>query len=538
MRRSAALVLTGLLLAALAVPSGNALAGAPPEMTSPPGQITLVTINAKQWAVLGVERFTALFELVRALRRRVPAFDGGAAGGVTAPDVVVVQEMRPSNLEIFKHLMRQRFSRQYEVFGPEDLEAAFLYNAATVTPQGDAAVFADVCEPDTHSYPIGRFIENATNQPFTIAGVHFSRHYTEGGDTGCLYRNVQALRLHLANALVPTFIAGDFNKRPVTAQLECDPNELSTPLSWWSALAAPSDGGTPYADSVRTVNRATATTMLEEWTHERFGSSSGCDGAARVRRGRIDYIFAASATVAEAHADHPGWAGGEPGTKSPDNYKYSDHRFVWGRFIISGPAQPAPPTTTLGADGLVTVTWTPVEGATGYVVYRAREGRAYRELARVTAEVTTYADLGARHGVPYRYSIAAIGPDTSQGLESAGTSATPDAVGPSVDWTRPPRDATGVDPDVVIEVHFDERVDPDSVASNTITVRREDGTLIPGAVSQTAPRVVVFDPNRPLRQGESFRVVVRSVEDALGNEGTWHFFSFRTEPPPPKPRRR
>ena len=52
------------------------------------------------------------------------------------------------------------------------------------------------------------------------------------------------------------------------------------------------------------------------------------------RRTRIDYIFAADATIAEAHADHPGWAGEEPGSHSPENFKYSDHRWVWARVAV------------------------------------------------------------------------------------------------------------------------------------------------------------------------------------------------------------
>ncbi|MFN2388401.1 MAG: Ig-like domain-containing protein [Actinomycetota bacterium] len=518
------------LVAALALPPGIAGAAPPPEKVSPPGQITAVSVNAKQWAVLGLERFTALFELVRALRRRIPAFDGGGAGAVTAPDVVVVQEMRPSNLEIFKHLMRQRFSRQYEVFGPEDLQAGFVYNSATVAPQGEVVVWNDVCLPDTHQYPIAHFTEVATNQPFTVAGVHFSRNYPDRSTRGCLYQNVQALRLQLAGAVVPTILAGDFNKRPVTEQLECDPDERSEALPWWLALTAPADGGPAYADAVRVTNRAAGVSMVDEWTHERYGLSAGCDGFPRVRRGRIDYLFAGSALVAEAHADHPGWAGPEPGLKSEENFKYSDHRFVWGRFVISGPPQPAPPTAAPDAEGVIHLSWAPVEGAAGYVLYRAAGDNAYKQIAVVTSEVTTFDDVGGRHGVTYRYAVAATGADGAQGLESAAAVATADAEGPRVSFVVPRRDARGVDVDASIEVHFDERVAPESVGPGTVVLARVGGTAVAGRVEQIGRRVLELDPNRALRPGETYKATVRTVTDALGNRSAWFSWRFTTAP--------
>src|SRR5688500_228973 len=72
---------------------------------SPPGQISIATINARQNEILGPQRFEALLELALAFRTRPPAFNGGTRGAVFAPDVIAINEFREANVEIFTRQM-------------------------------------------------------------------------------------------------------------------------------------------------------------------------------------------------------------------------------------------------------------------------------------------------------------------------------------------------------------------------------------------------------------------------------------------------
>src|SRR5919199_5519320 len=96
-------------------------------------------------------------------------------------------------------------------------------------------------------------------------------------------------------------------------------------------------GGRALIDSVRSYNRAHHESMAREWTQEQRAKRVLCDGHENIKRSRIDYLLASGAALAEAHTDDPGWAGAQPGTRAAGVTKYSDHRFVWGRFVLSGP---------------------------------------------------------------------------------------------------------------------------------------------------------------------------------------------------------
>jgi hypothetical protein len=272
-----------------------------------------------------------------------------------------------------------------------------------------------------------------------------------------------------------------------------------------------------------------------EWTHEQKAEKVvECTGNFHHRRSRIDYIFAADAAVAEAHADHPGWGGTIPGERNPGHFKYSDHRWVWGRFVLSALPRVERPTVVPDAQGLMHVAWTPVEGAGGYVVYRAFGQHDFSVRARVAPEVTTFDDQATQHGRSYRYAIAAVGADGGQGLESRGESAFADAQGPQVTWVDPPRGAIGVGPGKAMSVRFDEGVVDDSVDQDSIRVYT-NGHEIPGFVIRKFPRLLKFNPANPLRKGRLFTVVVSpGLRDRLGNTGYRYAWSFRTEEPPPK----
>ncbi|MDQ3915190.1 MAG: Ig-like domain-containing protein [Actinomycetota bacterium] len=546
--RHSRLAIVLVLLAGL-LPHDVAAAPRPPDqLASLPGQVTVVTVNAKQNRILGLSRFLALFELPKALRFRPEAFNGGFDGAVTAPDVIVVQEVRPSNLEIFVRLLRQRLPYRYQSLEPLDAAASFVVNTDTVTVQGDVTTWSDVCTTEdtptdnraTRDYPVVHLTEIATNAPLVVAGMHMAKRYDTTGQANCVPRNIESLRAELADETAPVILGGDFNRRAAVDPYECDRNEESTPNPWYQLLVAPPDGGTVYADAVRQWHRGHGTSMEHEWTHEQRQSRVLCDETTHFKRSRIDYLFS-NAVVAEAHADHPGWAGAEPGTSHPAAARYSDHRYVWGRFVVSGPPRTLQPATVPGEGGRIDLSWQPVEGAASYVVYRAQRGRAYSVLATVGADVLSFADVFTEHARSYRYAVAPVGADGGVGQESRPAFEAADKKGPHVRRQTPLRGATGVDPGVVIAVRYDERVAADSVTADTITVF-QGGRAVPGSLVVTGARLLTFDPSGRLDKGKTYRVSVASVRDVLGNAGpraAWEFTTVAPPPPPPKkkPRR-
>ena len=540
-------LITLVLLVAMLVSSISigAFARPPNQQRTDGGQVKVVTINAKQGRVLGIKRFLRMFELGRGLRYRPTAFNGGFNGSVHAPDVLIIQEMRPSNLEIFERLLRQRFPYRYRIVGPVDAAATMIANLETVTQVGEVVRWSDVCtDPDNppdgravRDYQFARFTENATGLPFVVTAMHLAKNYSMTGQSECLVRNINEMRSQLANETAPVIIGGDFNRRPVETMHECDPDEQTAPAAWWLAVTSPTDGGRAYPDAVLSWHRAKGESMADEWTHEQKASTLACDGSTRFRRGRIDYLFSSGAVVADAHTDHPGWAGDEPGTRHPTNPKYSDHRWLWGRFIIGGPPKATRPSTEPGRNGLITVTWQPVEGATEYVVYRAVGRRSYDALARVDATTLAFRDAFTGHDKRYRYAITAVGPEGAHGLESGGTWERADRRGPQVTSVIPRRGATGVDIRKTLEVRFDERVDPSSVTQDSIALRL-NGRSIAGKVVWQHGRLMTFNPRFPLKKGKEYHGIVRGLRDMLGNKSEWFGWVFTTQEPPPKKKRR
>jgi endonuclease/exonuclease/phosphatase family metal-dependent hydrolase len=543
-------VLCVLALVACTLPlhyvDAGARAAGPRRVDSPPGQVKVVTINAKQNRILGLKRFTALFELGRALRARPIAFDGGFDQGIAPPEVVILGEMRPSNVEIFERLLKQRYGLKYEIVGPTDSAATIVINTERISLDGEVVVWSDVCTDADHptdgrssrNYEFARLTANDTGSPFVVAGMHAAKNYTTTGMNDCFIRNIQELRKQLENETAPVIIGGDFNRRMGTTQRECDLNEESEPQRWWSMLATPEDGGRPYEDAVFVWHRAHNVTMEREWTHEAGTKSEACTGTFTNRRSRIDYLFSAGTGIAEAHADHPGWAGPRPGTRNKTNYKYSDHRWVWGRFVIEGPPQPARPTSAPQRGGAIELTWQPVEGAGGYVVYRSLPGRSYRILERIASDAatTTVVDDATAHGVVYRYAVAAVSTEGGQGQESLPTFERADSRGPRVIAVKPAVNATGVPVDSDVEIYLDENVVGSSVTPNTIKVYAGGGRAR-GRVVVFSNRHIVFEPAR-LVKGTSYRVVVRDLQDKLGNVGPRKQWSFTTVAPPPRDRHR
>lgn len=523
--------------ALLSTSGAGAQQASPRAKRTPPGQVKILTVNARQNGVLGLKRFEDMYELSWAVRKRPAAFDGGYVGAVAAPDVVTLQEVRTSNVEIFVRLLRQRFKAKYQSVGPEEAASQILYNPETVTPSGDPVVWDDVCSDrtpgkrDNRFYEFARFTENKTGQPFVVAGMHVPKNFFGSDRADCYLGNIEMLRTQLALETAPTFIAGDFNRRAVEQQHECDPDERSPEFTWHKMLTNPADGGRRYLDSVRQWHRSRGVSLADQWTHEQKGKSEMCNGSRGIRRARIDYIFASEdAVVAEATVDAPGWSGGAPGTKNSGNHKYSDHRFVWARFVIGGPSRPQPPELVHGKRGSVTLTWQPVTEALEYVVYRALPGRKYSILARVDAATTSYVDSFTEHGVTYRYTVAAVGTNGSQSLESRSRKQLVDARGPQLSSVYPSNGSVGIPQKANIRLVFSERIKSNSVTNDRIRLFR-GSKRIPGTVRQIAPRVIVFDPTFPLWKGKTHRVVTKPFKDKYGNVGGAGSFSFTVERP-------
>jgi hypothetical protein len=522
------LSIAAVIVASLLLP-GAAHAAMAPERSSPPGQVYVWTVNARQQIPVDLQAFRRIFELVKAVRTRPTAFDGGISDATAMPDVMIFNEMRHANIEIFRRLLDQRSKFNYEIVTAEGAEDKFLYNTQRLTPQGLPQTIVDPCRAggeNARQYLLQRFTDNATTTPITIVGVHFKARYDETGQPQCRERNVQSVKTALTADVGAVAIGGDFNKRPVEIEGACDPNEESPSLEWYSMFTEPSDLSRAFIDTVREVHRARNDSMASEWTFERLAKANLCNNTKAYKRSRLDYIFTAGTTVAEAHADHPGWASDIPGEVPFGKERYSDHRWVMARLILGGPSRPRAPDSLLGAGGTVQLTWEPVEGATGYVVYRGKKWHAYEDIAVVAADQTTYVDR-AKHGISYRYSVAAVGADTSQGRESPGTRATPDARGPRVTATNPPNGAPSVDPRKRVRVWFGEGVDPLSVNDSTIRVFRS-GKQVRGRVRRVSARQVSFAPSSPLRKGSSPRWIPRrshvrasraGATDRSGREG-------------------
>ncbi|MDQ3877686.1 MAG: endonuclease/exonuclease/phosphatase family protein, partial [Actinomycetota bacterium] len=393
-----------LLGAVVAMPATGS--ASPKVKLSPPGQILIVTVNAAQMMKSSAETKARLNHLVHALSTRPSAFDGGFVGAVFSPDVIVTQEMKASALQWFADRLTQRLGDKYQVVGLTDTAAEFVIDTETIAVNGPVVESPDSCDGalggkrlSRRFYDIGQFTEKATDTDFVVAGVHLSHQYARTQQPLCYERNILQLRTELETLTPPIFIAGDFNQRAVQERHECDPEEQSPPTGWWLEMTAPSMGR-PYVDSVQSFVKARGGSMAGEWTERQAEPTRLCNGKKGRHRGRIDYIFESGSVVAQAHVD-----------KFPQRARtaYSDHRFVWGRFVIAGPPTPSAPTATAEAGGVIKVEWKPDASAQQWLVYRALGDHPYKLLDRLPPGTTSLDDSATDDGDLYRYSVAAVG---------------------------------------------------------------------------------------------------------------------------------
>ncbi|TQI65401.1 hypothetical protein [Clostridium sp. KNHs216] len=94
--------------------------------------------------------------------------------------------------------------------------------------------------------------------------------------------------------------------------------------------------------------------------------------------------------------------------------------------VSSQPDAPTTLTATAG-DKQVSLSWSPVAGATGYNIYRSTtSGSNYTKIASDVIS-TTYTDTGLTNGVTYYYYVTAIDSSGVESQPSNGASATPAA---------------------------------------------------------------------------------------------------------------
>jgi Fibronectin type III domain len=398
---------------------------APGEQTSPNNELVVVTVNTKQ----NTTDNARLFELANALRNRPVA----SSGDYFAPDVIIAQEINNDvSLSVFRDNLNNLFAANYEVKGSTDpsVKAKFLVNTTTMTFDS-ASTWSDVCDA-TAKYQLVRLRETATNKSVTVAGAHFRVGYA---NEDCRKRNADETRRQLDGA--SRSIVGDFNQRAMNKDLECDPFETSGDKPWYSAMTSTSSiDGIYYIDAVRAHNRANNQSLAHEWTHEQKSISTLCDGSDNYKRSRIDYLFVSNNVgVKEAHADHPGWANeAERGTiactPSPA-CKYSDHRFVWGRFDLgslqSTPEAPANLQASAVSSTQIDLTWTAVPNATGYSIERSNDGATgWSQIA--TTGSPGYSDTTVIENSTRFYRVFASnsgGKSPPSNVPSATTPATP-----------------------------------------------------------------------------------------------------------------
>jgi endonuclease/exonuclease/phosphatase (EEP) superfamily protein YafD len=328
---AAVLALSGLV--ATASPSSAAI-----DVQSAPGEVVVVTVNALQRDLDDAR----LGELVAALASRPAAQDGR----VYAPDVIVVEEIVQSVLVQLRDRLNATMGSHYEMVGLSsntgtggNVKTKILLNTSTMALSGHVT-WTDVCD-SIRIYQLVTAKELATGQEIAVAGVHLAPNDNAAGSDDCRSRNATKIRQVLAPYDARGSVLGDFNRRAAVVERECDIEETSAPMDWYTDITSASTGRS-YIDSVRSYRRSAGLSMADQWTFEDAAPSQLCDGATGYRRYRLDYIFHSDALqTIEATADTPGWGDAAPGAigcQPAPACKYSDHRFVWSRLAL--PTQP------------------------------------------------------------------------------------------------------------------------------------------------------------------------------------------------------
>lgn len=424
------------LALAILFPAASFAQAAPPEHTSPVSELVVVAINARQ----NTPDAARLTELATALRAR-PV---GSDGRFFSPDVIVVNEAPPGALVALRDQLNSSFTlpTRYEIAGvtsDDSVKGKFLVNTGGASVLG-SETWIDVCEP-TIRYQLVNVADRDSGRSLSVAGVHFRKNYVEdGGPMTCREKNAVETRSRLAGQGTDGSAIGDFNRRPVDVERECDPEETSPSLDWYLQMTGFSTSdGRSYVDTVRQYHRANGLSMKDQWTQEWDATSTLCDGSTGYRRNRIDYIFVSDeiATI-EARADAPGWADPlVPGTIActpAPACKYSDHRFVWARIalpaatqapVVLPPATPSGLTAGSTSSTSVDLQWQDVADETGYKLERSVDGSTWSLLGTTTTDTVTYSDQSVVENKTYRYRVSATNQSGSSAPSTSASVTTP-----------------------------------------------------------------------------------------------------------------
>jgi hypothetical protein len=125
------------------------------------------------------------------------------------------------------------------------------------------------------------------------------------------------------------------------------------------------------------------------------------------------------------------------------------------------------------------------------------------------------------------------------------TTAPAETTPPTITGVVPSNSAAGVSPSTDVRVTFNEPMNPATISTSTLELRRPDNTLVPASVTyDSAANTAVFHPTTPLGASGTYRLTVRGgssdprVKDAAGNALASNFsssFSTATALPPPPP---
>lgn len=482
----------------VAVASPASASGTFPEArSSAPNELSIVSINAQQQ-----ERDlddSRLSELADAIRRGVV---DPSDGREVAPDVIVINELYYTQTPKLESYLNSDFAGlfdcsaatkpcPYHLIGSNFAMAAKLFINMKTVELKSVTTWQDPCD-STRNYEMAQLSQISTGKTFTVAGLHLSKNYSS--PEACRRSNVDLLRSQLGSVAAPIFVAGDFNKRAMTKERECDLEEKTATLSWWNDMTATSSvDGHSFKDSVREWDRANGLPMANEFTHEQFDVSTLCNGVDSYKRGRIDYIFSSEGTtILEAHADRPGWSDeAHPGstvcTSDRPSCRYSDHRFVWGRFGIGlmPPPTPTGVTATPLSSSQIEVTWRDVRDESSYAIERSSDGSqgTWTSVGAASQDVTRFVDSGLSPNSTYQYRIIATN-GTGSSLPSAPAAATTKA-------GDPPASPSGV----TATAPSSTRVDltwTDGAAETGYTVERSAGSGSWTSVGQVGADVTAF----------------------------------------------
>jgi len=115
-----------------------------------------------------------------------------------------------------------------------------------------------------------------------------------------------------------------------------------------------------------------------------------------------------------------------------------------GRAAAAKPSTPSSPKVTATTPNSITISWSPVTGATGYRVYRnSSSSGTYSSLGTVSSPTCTYTDKNLKANTTYYYKVSAYNNSAGEGNQSSyvkgktGTLSKPGTPAPRVTATTP-----------------------------------------------------------------------------------------------------